>query len=200
MAFYFIGTGLGLTAAAGIFGTISQNKISNAQLSLAQDQQGKQDWSFQQLQQLITNPQSFFQSPVYTSAALQGTSAVERGEAAGGYAGSGNMAAALQSYGQSFGQQQLFNQEQLLAGMSGTSANPSTALSGASAATQAGVGNLSSLAGLASFFGTSGILGGGGGAQYDPYETAAWTNQAMDQVGQLPTYNPSLTPNLGQSQ
>ena len=197
MAFYFIGTGLGLTAAAGIFGTISQNKISNAQLSLAQDQQGKQDWSFQQLQQLITNPQSFFQSPVYTSAALQGTSAVERGEAAGGYAGSGNMAAALQSYGQSFGQQQLFNQEQLLAGMSGTSANPSTALSGASAATQAGVGNLSSLAGLAAFFGTSGVLGGG--AQYDPSVTAAWTDQALNQVGQ-PTYNPSLTPNLGQSQ
>ena len=169
MTFGAIAIGVGLTVGAGaaIYGSTVQSGIANSQLSLAQDQQSKQDTAFNQLQTLINNPGSFFQSPVYTAAFNQGTQAVSRAGAAAGQNNtsgilSGGQATALQAYGQSFGEQQLFNQEQLLAGMSGTGFNPTSAASTASGAAQAGTGNLNSLAGLLSFFGTSGIGGGGG--------------------------------------
>lgn len=165
-----IGVGLAASAAATAYGISSQSGIANRQLSIADDQRSKQDQSFQQLQQLISDPSSFFKSPVYQAAFDQGTHAVSRQQAAGGYLGSGNEAAALQSYGQSFGQQQLFNQEQLLAGMSGTGFNPAGAVGGAGQSAQNVQGSINNLAGLMSFFGNSGgggmsgMSGAGGGA------------------------------------
>jgi hypothetical protein len=151
-----VGVGLAVSAGASIYGTTTQAGIANSQLSLAQDQQGKQDQAFQQLQQLISNPASFFSSPVYTAAAGQGASAVARTNAAAFGPNSGNEATALQTFGQSFGQQQLLSQEQLLAGMSGTGFNPTAAAGTASGAAQQGAGNIASLGGLLSFFGNSG--------------------------------------------
>jgi len=51
MSFAAIAVGVGLTAAAGasVYAASTQSKIANSQLSLAQDQQYKQDQSFQQL-------------------------------------------------------------------------------------------------------------------------------------------------------
>jgi hypothetical protein len=158
-----IGVGLAVSAGAAIYNTVEQSGIANKQLGIAQDQQYKQDQSFQQLQQLISNPNSFFSSPVYQASEQQGASAVARGNAAAFGPNSGNEAMGLQAYGQSFGQQQLYNQETLLAGMSGTGFNPSAATSAASSAVSSAAGSLNSLAGLMSFFGTSGIGGGGTG-------------------------------------
>lgn len=165
MAFADIAIGIGLVAAAGAsaYGASVQGGIAGQQMGLAQDQQYKQDQSFQQLQQLISDPGSFFKSPVYQASFDQGTHAVQRAEQASGYLGSGNEAAALQSYGQSFGQQQLFNQEQLLAGMSGTGFNPAGAAGTASGAASSAAGSMNNLAGLLTFFGQSGMGGGGGG-------------------------------------
>jgi hypothetical protein len=111
---------------------------------------------------LINNPQSFFSSPVYQAAFNQGTAAVSAQQNAGGFLGSSNAAGALQAYGQTFGQQQLLSQEQLLAGMSGTGFNPAAAGSSASNSAQLSAGNLASLGGLLAFFGNSQTNPGGG--------------------------------------
>jgi hypothetical protein len=151
-----VGVGLAATAAASAYSTSTQAGIANSQLSLEQDQQYKQDLSFNQLQQLMSNPGSFFSNPVYTAAANQGSQAVARQNAAQFGPNSGNEAQALQAYGQTFGQQQLLSQEQLLAGMSGTGFNPTAAGSTASSAASAAAGGLQSLGGLLAFFGSSG--------------------------------------------
>ena len=120
-----IGVGLVVAAGASVYATTTQAGIANQQLGLEATQAQKQNQSFMQLQQLINDPSSFFDSPVYKSAAAQGSSAVARQNAAAFGPNSGNEATALQAYGQSFGAQQLLGQEQLLAGMSGTGFNPS---------------------------------------------------------------------------
>jgi hypothetical protein len=180
MTFGAIAVGVGLVVGAGasIYATSTQAGIADRQLNLAQDQQGKQDTAFNQLQELMNNPASFFSSPVYQAAFGQGTQAIARQSAAGGLNNTssnvpqGGEATELQAYGQSFGQQQLFNQEQLLASMSGTGANPAGALQGASGASSAAAGGLNALAGLLSFFGTSGM----GGNQ--PPGNGAWNSPA----------------------
>jgi hypothetical protein len=149
-----VGAGLIVSAGASVFSTLTQKGIANSQLGIEEDQLGKQDQSFQQLQQLLTNPQSFFDSPVFKSAADQGGAQVARQNAAAFGPNSGNEAQALQAYGQTFGQQQLLGQEELLAGMSGTGFNPSTAASGASSAISSATASANSLAGMLAFFGT----------------------------------------------
>ena len=156
-----IGIGLAVTAGAAIYSTSVQGGIANQELGLAQTQAGKQNQAYSQLQQLISNPSSFFDSPVYTAAANQGGAQVARQNAAQFGGNSGNEATALQAYGQSFGQQQLLSQEQLLAGMSGTGFNPAGAAGTASGAASAGAGSLASLGGLLAFFGSSGGTGTG---------------------------------------
>jgi hypothetical protein len=179
MTFAAIAVGVGLVVGAGasIYATNKQGQIANSQLSLAQDQQYKEDTSFNQLQELMQNPGNFFSSPVYQASAAQGTQAVARANAAGSGPNSGNEATALQTFGQSFGQQQLLGQEQLLAGMSGTGFNPAGAGTAASGAASAAAGGLNSLAGLLAFFGTSGVGAssasstGGIGAGTDAFAT-----------------------------
>src|SRR5882672_9348307 len=77
-----VGVGLALTTGASIYGTVTQAGIADSQLGLQQQQMGKQNQAFQQLQQLISDPGSFFSSPVYTSAANQGAQAVAKTNAA----------------------------------------------------------------------------------------------------------------------
>src|SRR5271154_476745 len=148
MSFGYIAVGIGLVASAAVsaYGANKQGQEANAALSIAGNQEYKQNQAFDQLQTLINNPASFFGSPVYQAAFGQGTQAVSRSSAASfGGGPSGNTATALQAYGQSFGEQQLFSQEELLAGMSGTGFNPSGAVGTASSATSAQTGSLNSL-------------------------------------------------------
>ncbi len=165
MAFADIAIGVGLVAgaAASVYATSTQAGIANQQLSLADQQNARQQQSFNQLQQLMQNPASFFTNPVFTSALGVGEQSVAHQNAAAFGPNSTNEAAALQQYGQGFAANQLLSQEQLLAGMSGTNANPSTALSGASGAASSAAGSANQFAGLLAFFG-SGLAGGGGGA------------------------------------
>jgi hypothetical protein len=149
-----VGVGLAVTAGAAIYGSTVQAGIAGDAKSIAANQAGKQNQAFQQLQQLISNPGSFFDSPVYKAAADQGSKAVARTNAAQFGPNSGNEATALQTFGQGFGQQQLLGQEQLLAGMSGTGFNPASASNVASGAAQSAAGNMASLGGLMSFFGS----------------------------------------------
>jgi hypothetical protein len=156
-----IAIGIGLVAGAGaaIYATSTQAGIADAQLGLEATQNQRQNQSFMQLQQLLSNPGGFFSSPTFQQSEYQGAQAVAKTNAAQFGPNSGNEATALQTFGQGFAQNQLLSQEELLAGMSGTGFNPSAAGSAASGAASAATGGLNSLAGLLAFFGT----GSGGG-------------------------------------
>jgi hypothetical protein len=172
-----IATAIGVGIAgigAGLYESSQQQGISGQALGLAQNTQGEQMQSYQQLQQLMQNPGAFLSNPIFQGQLNQGLTGVSRTMAAQGYLGSGNEAAALEQYGQSQAGGALLSQEQLLASMSGTqtASSPASALSAASGANNAGFnqlgGVLASLGyasaqnpgggGLLSFF------GGGGGA------------------------------------
>lgn len=158
MSFGSIAIGIGLVAGAGaaIYGANKQGQVASTQLGLEQQTQSEQMQMFAQLQQLINDPNSFFSSPVYQAAFGQGTQAIARAGAAGGLNNTstnvpqGQEATELQAYGQSFGQQQLLAQEQLLLSGAGVTSASSPAQAGAAAsgAYSAQTGNLGSLAGL----------------------------------------------------
>lgn len=164
------GVGIAVSAGVGIYEANQQAGIANSQIGLANDVNGRQAYSFNQLQQLIQSPDTFFNSPVYQAAFGQGTQAVARSEAAGGFLNSGKAATELQQFGQSFGQQQLLQQEQLLAGLSGatSSTSPGQALAGASASNSAAAGQfggvLASLGFASGNYGAGGFSGGYGSA------------------------------------
>lgn len=162
-----IGVGLAATAAAGIYATSTQAGIANRGLDLADDTQFKQDTYNAQLMQLMANPGQFLSNPLFKSTLDVGLQGVNRSMQASGYKGSGNQATALEQYGQSFASSQLFQQEQLLGGLSGASLNPAGGLQVASNAASSAAGSLNSLAGMAAFSGTSGIFGGGGASFAD---------------------------------
>lgn len=73
----------------------------------------------QQINNLVSNPSSIYQTPQYQAAFGQGQNAVNSTLAAQGLNASGNQLAALQSYGQSFGQNAYNTQLQQLSGLYG---------------------------------------------------------------------------------
>jgi hypothetical protein len=73
----------------------------------------------QQINDLVQNPSSVFNTPQYQAAFGQGQSAVNSTLAAQGLNGSGNQLAALQSYGQTFGQNAYNTQLSQLSGLYG---------------------------------------------------------------------------------
>jgi len=74
----------------------------------------------QQLSKLMSDPSTFYQSPVYKAMYDQGLEAVNRTAAAKKMLGSGNRLADLVKYGQGAAAGQFFNQANLLAGLSGS--------------------------------------------------------------------------------
>jgi len=77
-----IGIGLAVTAGASIYSTTTQAGIANQQLALEQTQNQRQNTAFTQLQQLIQNPGSFLNSPVFTSALNVGEAGAAHANAA----------------------------------------------------------------------------------------------------------------------
>ncbi len=75
----------------------------------------------QQLNNLVANPSSIYQTPQYQAAFGQGQNAVNATLAAQGLNASGNQLAALQSYGQTFGQNAYNTQLSQLSGLYGQS-------------------------------------------------------------------------------
>jgi hypothetical protein len=152
-----VGVGLTLSAGAAVYGATEQGQVANSQLGLERQTASEQMSMFNQLQKLLSDPGSFFSSPVYQAAFGQGTQAVARAGAAQFGPNSGNEASALQAYGQSFGQQQLLSQEQLLLSGAGVTnaSSPSQAGNAASGAAGAAGSSLNSLAGLLTFLGGS---------------------------------------------
>jgi hypothetical protein len=168
--------GIGLAAGVGVeaYNAYNSSQLSGQASQMAGITQGEQVNAYNQLMQLMSNPSTFFSSPVFQSSLQQGENAVGRNTAAAGFLGSGNQAGSLQAYGQSFGQQQLSAQEQLFASMSGTQSASSGAQNIAAASgAQGQAGN--QLGGIVGQLGFLGLLGansglfGGGGASVSSY-------------------------------
>jgi hypothetical protein len=167
-----IAVALGVSAAAALGGTAvgamnasTESGLAGTQEGLAKNQAANQQWYNQQLQQLITNPSSFTSSPGFEST----LAAAQKQQAAAGYLGSTNETGALQA--QAF--QQLLAQENTLAPLTGTGANPASALSGASSSLasgnqmlQGGLGQMGGLMGMLLFGSQNGWFGGGGGSGF----------------------------------
>ena len=102
-----------------------------------------------QLQNLIANPSQVTSLPGYQFMFDQGSQAVQRGAAAGGFLNSGNEGTALVQYGQGFATNALNQQEALLASLSGLSApvqgNPVGAVNAATNANSASTAQLNNL-------------------------------------------------------
>ena len=163
-----------LTTGTAVYEGSQQQEIENQGLDLAKNTAAEQENYNTQLQQLISNPSSFFASAPYQAAFAQGTAAVQRGQAAIGNPAGPGQAAALQAYGQSFGAAQLSSQEGLLASLSGVTApsSPSSSLNSASSASAASAANLSGGLGALQFL---------AGAQSQP---PGYTAQDLSLYGQ----------------
>jgi len=166
--------GWGAAAAFGAAGAIGGGLIANAnsgipgwEKSEIQTEYGEQQSFEKQLKALIANPSTFLSNPLFTSTLNLGLGTASRGMAASGMAGSGNEAAELEQYGQTFASGQLGAQESLLASLSGlstTAAGINAASGGANTSAVPGItsGALNSLA-LALGIGSGSPGGGGGG-------------------------------------
>jgi hypothetical protein len=112
-----------VSAAVSAYGAYQGQQNAQKSQDLVNTVAGKQNFYNTQLQTLMKQPEEFFNNPVYTAARDQGLQATERQMAAGGFNGSGNMMQELMKYGQGFGQQQLLEQEKLLAPLTGAGQN-----------------------------------------------------------------------------
>jgi hypothetical protein len=163
----------------GAYESSQEQGIQKQALGIADTQAGKQNQSYMQLQQLMQNPGSFLDNPLFQSSLKTGLTGVSKQMASQGYLGSGNEATALETYGQSFASNQLLSQEQLLAGMSGTGFNPASATSVGSQANSQSFQQLGTLlyalgqtGGFAGFGSSGGGMGstttGGADASFAP--------------------------------
>ena len=145
---------------AGVYEADKSQSLEEQALGLGASTQQKQNYYNSQLVQLMNNPSSFLSGSIFQSSLNTGLSAVQRNMAAGGFGGSGNMAGALEQYGQSQASGQLLSQEQLLASLSGAgnASSPAQAISAGTGASTASFNELGAVLGAMGY-----ASGGGGG-------------------------------------
>lgn len=146
--------------AVGAYGAYSAKRASDRMYSLGSSQANRQAYYDNRLRELLDNPGSIFEDAGYKEAFRQGTEAVERSSAAGGFTGSGNAAIALQRFGQAFSTDYMRQQQQLLASLSGANVNPATAMTAGAQQESNAYSQLGNT--LASLGYTMGGAGGGG--------------------------------------
>lgn len=147
-------------AGAGIYELSQSNSLEGQALGMAQTTQGEQQQYNAMLQQLIANPSSVTSLPGYQFDLSQGTKAVQAGMGASGFAGSGNEAAALTTFGQGLASSFYGQQTALLASLSGVT-NPSSPSQSINAGTSASALSSSNLSSLLNSLGFYSRLGGG---------------------------------------
>ena len=123
--------------AAGVVGSVAGAAVSSAMspspsssgAAAAADPFASQRGQYQtMLSDLIKNPSSITSQPGYQFNLDQGLKAVQGSAAAGGMLNSGNVLTSLQQYGSNYAQNQLQNQELLLAQLAGANVgSPGTA-------------------------------------------------------------------------
>lgn len=180
-----IAIGTVVSAGVDLYEGSQQQKIANTELGMAQTTQGEQQYYNSMLQQLIANPSSVSSLPGYQFQLSQGSAAVADQMAASGFAGSGNEAAALTSFGQGLASSFYGQQANLLASLSGVTAASSPAQSanvatGASATSTATLNNM--LAQLGASYGLYSSMA-------NPNTTATAGTPAEDALVQQATNN-----------
>lgn len=108
-------------ANAGTYGNASPGYLQNLNNLTGGASNTLAQTSASQLTNLLNNPSSIYDTAQYKSAFGQGQNAVNSTLAAQGLNGSGNQLAALQSYGQTFGEQQYNTTLSQLSGLFGQS-------------------------------------------------------------------------------
>jgi hypothetical protein len=151
-----LAAGAAVTAATGIYSAVNEGNIQGQELGMSKTAFGEQQGFEQMLQQLIANPSSVSTLPGFQFQLQTGSQAVADEMAAGGFAGSGNEAAALTKFGQGLASSFYGQQAGLLAQLSGITAASSPTQS-ASAATSASVAQSTTIDNLLTQLG---VLGG----------------------------------------
>lgn len=119
--------GAGVSLYEGYENRKQAGAISSEGLGIAEQEWSAQQGYQQQLNQLLANPASVTSLPGYQFTMDQGTQAVSRASAAGGFLNSGNEGTALVQFGQGLATSYLSQQENLLASLSGLQAASSSA-------------------------------------------------------------------------
>jgi hypothetical protein len=148
---------------AGAYEASQQAGLQSDALGIAHTTQGEQMYYNNLLQQLIANPSSVSQLPGFQFQLDTGSKAIAAGMGAGGFAGSGNEAAALTEFGQGLASSFYGQQTSLLASLSGVTA-PSSPAQNISAATGASGLTSSTLSSLLNSLGFYGAMAKGTGA------------------------------------
>ena len=153
-----------VAAGTGACAAIQSGKSANAanasaqtQVGMEQTQFGEQQQYAQKLQELIANPGSVTSLPGYQFNFDQGSQAVARQMAAGGFLNSGNEATALTQYGQNYAMSTFNQQAQLLSSLAGFNAPAygSNAAASTNAGTNAGNSAFNQLGGVLASLGYS---------------------------------------------
>ena len=114
--------GTAVSVGSAVYGAYQSNKQANAAIKAGKDPLRKERKEIAGMtMELLRDPGSFYNSPLYQAAFGQGTQATLRGFASQGYIGSGNMATGLQQFGQSMGYDMFMEYEKMLAQMAGFS-------------------------------------------------------------------------------
>jgi hypothetical protein len=189
-------------AAGEAYSAYDSSKTAHDARSMANTTAGKQNYYNDLLKNLMSNPDSFFNTQVFQSANNLGLQAAERKMNSMGYKDSGNILSALQQQGEGFAFGALQNQEQILAGISGVNAasSPSQLLGASTGAQTQSDQQLNKLLSDVAFMsgGASGVSGAGasytGGSVVGGETTGAAGNwmggSGMPTTGQTDTRAP----------
>lgn len=144
-----------VSAGVGAYEAYSSSQTAGTELGMAETTQGEQMYYNSMLQQLIANPSSVTQLPGYQFQLDQGSKAVADAMGPGGFAGSGNEAAALTTFGQGVASSFYGQQTSLLASLSGVTnaSSPSQSATAGNQATQTSLSTISSLLNSLGFYG-----------------------------------------------
>lgn len=164
------GVALVANIGMGAYQMSQQSGIAGQESSMAGVIFGEQQGFEKQLEKLIADPSSIAQNPAYQFALGQGENAISAGGLAKFGGQGGGTGLALEQYAAGYASQELGQQEQLLASLSGlqTASSPAQLLSGASQANSTAFNMTGQLGGaLGAYLGGGGYGAGGTG-------TAGW--------------------------
>lgn len=157
-------------AAVGVgvegYNAYEGHQNANSAKGMASQIMAKQNYYDDQLKNLMSDPSSFFKSPIFTSAQKIGLDATAAQGAASGNNRSSTIMKSLFDYGQGFAAQQLQSQESLLAGLTGAQQSAPAAIQ---ANTNAQGQSAEELVALSKGAGSVvGAMNPGGGSQFSP--------------------------------
>jgi len=182
------------TVASAAINSYSSNKAAGKMAAAGKDPFGKGNRVKYQgmLSNLMANPNSILQDPIFQSATEYGMQGVARQMASQGFLGSPHMAAGIMNYGQSSALNYLTNQEQFLATLAGAGnfGSPNVMAAGAAMGNQGTQDAMAGIGAAAKMWQNGNQNTQGGTAGIDPANYPV-NPQANFSDPQFSTYSPS---------